>query len=211
MAVLANDLWAQARARIGMNFNDGLLGDENITGVIAALNSGVADFAAADRWDWLYNEGTISVVSGTTDYDTPANHSSTLWIARQNEQLQERQRKQSIQFYTASGTPVCYSVLNDKIRLYPTPTVTEDYRHGFYIGYPRVTGANLAALTASLDIPQQFLSLAELYVARKICLLVNDRERWSFVNDEIANETKNLRDDVLRASSPGVPQTRRDY
>lgn len=192
-----------------MNFPDGLLDfTSNPDGVVATFNSGVTDFSAAERWSFLYREGTISVDSGVTDYGTPDGHSSTLWIARGSQMLSDRQRKQAVAYYGMNGSPAFYSVLNDNIYLYPTPTVTEDYRHGYYISLGRATDETFDEDT--LDIPEQFQSLVELFVARKACILVNDRDRWSLVNDELNSEMKNVRDEVLRASSPGVPQTRTD-
>lgn len=206
----ALELWTGARSRVGLNGPDGLLGDTNIDGVLSALNSGLSDFASTDNWDFLYRETNVSLIAGTSTYATPADHISTMFLAIGNRLLLNRQRKQAVRYEGYGGEPAAYSVLNDTIRVYPTPTEAGTMTHGYYGGYAAVTGTYAGLSSVTLDIPTQFLSLAQLFVARQLAMVINDRERYQLINEQIASEKRAMQDNVLRSSSPGVVQTRGD-
>lgn len=213
MTITANDLWASARARIGLNFADGRLDDTNIVGVNTALNAGLADLASDHDWDWLYNEGTISVVAGTESYATPTDYMRTLWLATDlNEELSLRQRRDSIRFSGTTAYPRFYSVANSLIYISPIPSVSATYRHGYFTAFPEVDESTVANLAnVDLEIPTLFVPLAELFVAKQVAMMFKDYNLYQMLSGEIRELKKRIDDNSRRSLGPVAPQTRRDY
>lgn len=213
MSVTAGNLFYQARARVGLNFADGRLDDENIGGVLVMLNSGLVDLCTDHDWEWLYSEGTISVVAGTETYATPTNHLRTLWIADDtDEELRLRQRRDHIRFGGEQGDPAYYWIANDLIYLSPIPSNTATYRHGYYTIIPVVTDNSIANLqNTTLQIPPPFQNLAALYVAKQIALAFRDYNLLNAIKAEINEEKRRVDDNNRRSLGPVAPQTRKDY
>ena len=213
MTITASDLWTRARTRIGLGFTDGRLDDNNIDGVNALINAGLMDMSADHDWDWLYAEGTISVVAGTETYATPTNYMRTLWIANDtNEQLFLRQRRDSIKYAGASAYPRYFHVANSLIYLSPIPTKTATYRHGYFTHIPEVDETSIANLAnVDIEIPALFVPLAGLFIAKHICMSFKDYDTYKMIDSEIMALKKRLDDNSRRSLGPVAPQTRQDY
>lgn len=213
MSVTAGNLYAAARARVGLNFADGRLDDENITGVLVLINAGLNDLSVSRDWEFLYAEGTISVVAGTESYATPTNHLRTLWIADDtDEELHLRQRRDHIRFGGEQGDPAYYAIFNDLIYLSPIPNATATYRHGYYTYIPAVTDNSIANLqNTTLAIPLPFQNLAALFIAKQIALAFRDYNLYNAIKGEIADEQRRVDDNNRRSLGPVAPQTRKDY
>lgn len=213
MTVTAGNIYYSARSTVGLNFTDGRLDDENINGVLTFINLGLSEFYMSRDWEFLYAEGTISVVAGTETYATPTNHLRTLWIADDtDEELRLRQRRDSIRFGSEQGDPAYYSIFNDLIYLSPIPNATATYRHGYYTHIPVVTDNSIANLqNTTLQIPLPFQHLASLYISKQIALSLKDYNLFNTIKAEIADEHRRVDDNNRRSLGPVAPQTRKDY
>lgn len=195
-----------------MQFSDGRLDDNNIDGVLTLINAGLSEMSLDHDWDWLYAEGTITTVAGTEGYSTPTSHLRTAWLAEGTNLLSLQQRRKSAPYYGTTGYPSHYSVLADSIRFSPIPDGVYTIRHGYYTYIPKVTAANVAALSSTtISIPAPFESLAALYIAKQIALSLKDQQAYSLVVEEIRAEKQRLEDNVRRAISPMPPATRGDW
>lgn len=212
MTVLAGDLYAGARARIGLNFADGRLDDTNIVGANTAISTGLMELCAAHDWDWLYAEGTVSVVSGTTAYPLPTRHMRTLWLCDDNnEELQLRQRRDAIRYAEGTGRPRFFSILNNAMYLSPTPSEAATYRTGYYAYLPFQPAATIADLdNQALTIPDIYVPLASLYVAKSIAMMFKDYDAHKMILGEIRDELQRVSDNTRRSLGPVAPQTRSD-
>jgi len=212
MSITAGDLYASARARTGLNFADGRLDDNNIVGVNTAINAGLTDLVAAHDWDWLYDENIIGIVPSVESYRTPTNFMRALWLANDNnEELSLRQRRDAIRFSSGTGTPRYFSILNGQIYLSPTPSQAAVYRIGYYVQFERIDALTVAALDdIDLEIPDMFVSLATLYIAKNIAMMFKDYDAYRLLTEEIRAEMKRVADNTRRSLGPVAPQTRHD-
>lgn len=214
MSITAGQLYAGARSRIGLNFEDGRLDDPNITGADSAIIMGLTDLCAAHDWDWLYTEGTISVIAGTESYALPENHMRTLWVSNSNDQeIFFKQRRDAIKYHNLAGSyPRFYSILNDKLYLSPLPSQNETFRHGYYKYLPLVQASTIAELNdVDLEIPDLYINLATLYVAKNITMMFKDYDAYRLVTSEIKAELDRVADNTRRSIGPVSPQTRPDW
>lgn len=214
MTVTAGDLYAGARSRIGLNFEDGRLDDPNIVGADTVVNAGLTDLSTAHDWDWLYTEGTISVVNGTEAYALPANHMRTLWVSNSHDQeIFYKQRRDAIKYHNLAGSyPRFYSVLNDTLYLSPKPSQNETFRHGYYTYIPLIACATIADMAdVDLEIPDLYVGLATLYVAKNIAMMFKDFDAYRLVTGEIKAELDRVADNTRRSIGPVSPQTRPDW
>lgn len=212
MTVTAGALYAGARARIGLNFADGRLDDTNIVGANTAISTGLMELCAAHDWDWLYAEGTVAVVSGTTSYSLPTRHMRTLWLCDDNnEELQLRQRRDAIRYAEGTGRPRFFSILNNSMYLSPTPSESGTYRTGYYAYLAFTDAVSIAALDSqSLAIPDIYVPLASLYVAKSIAMMFKDYDAHKMILGEIRDELQRVSDNTRRSLGPMAPQTRSD-
>ncbi len=210
MTITAAALYANARSRLGLNFSDSRLDDNNVAGFNAAINAGISDLCAAHDWDWLYAETTIPVVAGTESYNLPTRHLRTLWVANDtNTELTLRQRRDAIKYAGQTGYPYFYSVLNDKMYLTPVPDSAATFRHGYYAYLAQIDAANITALSSiTYAIPDMYVALAALYIGKNIAMMFKDYDAYNMMNTEIKAELDRVADNTRRSIGPVAPQVR---
>ena len=212
MTITAADLYANARSRIGLNFTDGRLDDNNVVGFNAWINAGLQELASAMDWEWLYTEGTITVVAGTESYATPTDYNRTLWISDGDvQELSLRSRRNHIKYSGQSGYPRFYWVSNDLIYLSPVPSQAGTYKHGYYKTFAEVDESSISNLgNVDLDIPVQFRPLAAMFIAKHIAVGLKDYDAYRLLTEEINKEMAGIADNNRRSLGPVAPQTRPD-
>lgn len=222
MAYTAKDLYVNGLARFGMNFPDGLVGETNSRGVYSALNAGLAEFYVTHDWDFLLTNTTLTTAAGTQTYALPSGFGTlaSAGILSLNLELKVLQDRKRFMYGTVQGVPRFYTVDNDTLSLYPTPSGVNSILVRYYktIDPPNATSQGATALYTYLDtityatlLPAWVRPLAELYVAKNAALLLKDREAYKMISDAIAATRSTLDDNVRRSTAPVPPQTRQDW
>lgn len=212
LVVACSDLWSAAKARVGLNFADGRLDDNNMAGVLAAINAGLAELALDHDWDWLYAETTHTTAAGTETYSVPTNYLRTQWLAIEDTPLVAQSRRDAVRYYGQTAYPAFYSVSNGLIRLSPIPNGVYTVRHGYFTSFAKVSESTVSALSGvTLAIPVPFEGLAALYIAKQICLSFKDQAGYNLVIEEIRAEKQRLDDNVRRSLGPQAPSVRKDW
>lgn len=211
--ITAGDLYALARTKIGLNFQDGRLDDNNITAVNGFVNAGLIDLSVETDWDWLYDEETITTTAGVETYPLPRDYMRTAWISDDvNQELSQKQRRQAIQMFDKTGPPRSYFIANDSLYLTPVPSESVTLRHGYYTHLPTVDVATVAELDdEELEIPPMWWNFGALFIAKHIALAFKDYNLHQAVVSEMNEERRRLADNARRSLSPMVPATRRDW
>jgi len=211
MSITAADLYRQARAKIGVNFQDGRLDENNLDGAIAAVNGGLSEFSLRQDWEFLYDEGTFNTVAGTAAYDLPTDHIRTLWLAIEDRELRQEPRSSAVRFYDGRNTPAYFSILGGKIRLSPVPDEAKTVRHGYYRHLPPVESTSVSGFAAvEVEVPSYYVGVAVLYIAKHIALMLKDRDAYQLVTAELAGQLRVMEDNNMRSASPRSPKVRND-
>lgn len=213
------DTYTAARARIGLNFDDGLLDTSNPDGVLSVLNGALSELASDYDWPFLYAEVPLNLNQGQDVYPVPSGWLRTGFIVLKDSgnELVWRQRRAHFEF-PSPGEPRAFDTLGDRLLIAPTPDQAYRAVHGYYEhfehierdddGYPTLE-AQLA--DTDLDVPAPFDHLLVLYVAKNIALLIKDRELYQMFQTEIADIKAKNDDNRRRQQSTGRIKTRRDY
>jgi len=134
-----------------------------------------------------------------------------LWLAIDERELRQMQRRDSVRYYDGQGEPRFFSLLGNAIKVHPTPDAVYTIRHGYYTHIPKVTATTVSGLTATtLTIPAYYEGLAALFVAKHICLMFKDYNAYQAVTAEIKAQKATMDDNSLRSLAPRTPQTRSD-
>lgn len=222
MAYTAKDLYVNGLARLGLNFPDGLVGEENDRGVYTALNGALTDFYLTHEWDFLLTSETVTTTAADATYSLNANMDKVygVYCPSLGYELKPVQTRAAFSVGTAQGVPRYFTVNNGTLTLMPTPSSALDLTVAYYqrIPLPNATAQGATALYTYLDtlsyaslIPEWTRTLAELYVARHVALLVKDREAHGMVQEQIAAARRVMDDNVRKATAPVPPQTRWDW
>ena len=214
----AAELYDSARATIGLNFEDGLLGTQNESAVLTVINSGLNDLSIDHNWLFSYVEEEFQTVQGLDSYDPPEEWLMTSFLVVKDlgYELTPKQRRDHFA-YTGGGAPQWYDTSGDRLLIAPVPDGAYTIVHGFYTHLSNITRAStsypvfddqLAAV--SFDIPPTYLPLAVLFIARRLCLLMKDKEHYGMVEDQIKNVTRKMDDNRMRQTRPGRISSRRD-
>ena len=212
MSITAADLYTLARAKIGLNFQDGRLDDNNVAGVNAFINSGLMDLCAETDWDWLYAEDSFLTAAGVETYGLPRNHLRTIWIAdEQGRSLRLSQRRQAPRYFGVQTEPRFFSIANGTLYLSPVPNSPIRLRHGYIVHLSPVDVSAVSELDdIDLRIPPMWWNFAALFIAKHIALSLKDYNLHGAITSEMQLERQRLADNARRALGPMVPVTRED-
>lgn len=213
----AYDVWIGALARLGWNFEDGLLGDNDDVGVLSLLNDGLAEMSVDHDWLFAFGEETFDIEAGVDVYNTPLDWLRTSFLINQdgNYELYPLQRREH--HTMLPGVPRFYDTSGDRILIAPTPTEDGTLLHGYFTSIPRVVRNatlypevydQLAAVT--LNLPDPYTSLAVLYVAKNAALRIKDREAYQMVNEELASFRRKIEDNRRRQQAQPRVRARQD-
>lgn len=168
--------------------NDYDLSDENFISaaeLLGLFNEGIRDCERIihelhHEDKYFLNTGTISLVSGTSDYSFPTdiygNKLRHVWYQNgsQKYEITKLRRVEQVK-YSDTGNTYSFLVVNPtagpKIRLYPTPAETGAYVQLFYIRECRRFVASTTDATNTLELPngENLINQhARLGVARKM-------------------------------------------
>lgn len=210
--ITASDLYELARAKVGLNFQDGRLDDNNIAAVNMFINSGIMDLSAETDWDWLYSEESFVTSPGIETYGLPRNHMRTAWIADdEGRPLALAQRRKAVRYFNTQSDPRFYSVTSEMIYLAPVPSSAKRLRHGYFTHLPTVDVAEVADLAdIEFRIPAMWWNFAALFIAKHIALSLRDYNLLGAVTSEMQLERQRLSDNSRKALGPMAPITRAD-
>ena len=228
MAYTAHDLYVNGLSRFGMNFPDGLVGEENASGVYSVLNAAIAEFSLSNDWDFLLTSVSVSTVAGTQTValGNTAAYSRVLsaGITALNLELKVARKRDTYLWGTIRGVPRFFSAGSPAdvttLTLYPTPDAVYSITSLAYAAIPAVDpggqGASdlyayLGTISLAASLPTWVRPLAELYVAKHASLLLKDREAYKMLSEAIAQSHGMLDDNNRKATAPLAPQTRQDW
>jgi hypothetical protein len=155
------------------------------------------------RQPWLENSWSLAVVGGTSEYSfssitdgtyTPAEIISVIrptfklqWIGRD-----EAERRFVVGTSSTTGQPIYFQTWSQKLRLFPTPTVSETYT---IRGYRSPIDWVAAGAGSSPDLPVEFHDCVRIYVLASAYLQQEDSEMsgnyFNMFDDEMKKLSKN--------------------
>jgi hypothetical protein len=214
----ARYIYETALGRTGMNFEDGLLGVTNPTGVLAALNGALSELSVDHDWLFFYTEEIFTTSAGQSVYPVPTDwlRTSFLTIEEDGTELISRQRRDH--FGMADGPPRFYDTSGDRLLIGPTPDRRYRLVHGYFSHVPKIVEnttdyddvyAQLEDTT--IDVPTPFDDLVILYTAKNQALLQKDRAAYEMLLAEIKVFRSKIEDNRRRQQSTGRIKTRQDY
>lgn len=207
----ASDVYTAARARLGLNFPDGLLGEANTEGVAAVMNTALAEMVSDYDWPFLYAETEFEVYPGKSVYPVPDCWLRTAFLVLDGygHELVWRQRRTHFEL-PPDGIPTVFDTSGDQILIAPEPDGAYKVRHGYYKGFHRIpVGADLEDI--ELPIPPPFDQLLILFTARAMSVLIKDRELHQMLSGEINEYRSRVADNRRRQQTTGRVKTRNDY
>lgn len=220
----AKDLYLSALGRIGLPFDDGLLGVGNPTSVLAAVNAGLAEMSVDHDWLFDYAEGELEVYPGRTAYDIPSRWLRTAFLVERTSgvELRWKQRREHMRL-NAPGAPQWFDTSGDQILIAPEPSTATTLIHGYFRGYDRIDQLaaygdgedyeDVYAQLADVDItlPAPYDQLGVLFIAKAQCVILKDREHHGLIVEEIRTLKSTLSDNRRRQQATGRIKTRSDY
>lgn len=231
MTYTAADLYKNGLARFGMNFSDGLLGNDNATGVYAVLCGGIVEFYSSRDWNFLIGVGSDTVspsigqwVTLPSDFNKMAfvgtrnPHSSLSYVNVGSENVFGEDGNTDV----ARGFPRFYTVWYGQIEVFPMPQADVSIDYVYYKkidtstfnttdGSSTTPITSLASTSMDSTIPTDMRPLAELYVAKHAALLIKDREVYGMIQDEIRSTHAVVDDNLRKARATNPPKTRADW
>tara|TARA_R110000822_G_scaffold65970_3_gene161301 strand:- start:39 stop:674 length:636 start_codon:yes stop_codon:yes gene_type:complete len=207
MAQDLDDIKLNALDVFGYNANDPILDATTLTRLV---NSALQQLSTEFDWPWLYDEGTITTVAGTTDYAVPTNWSRTKWLAIDEDELQFRSLRDMRRIMGDTDIqrqPVFYATVGDtSIRLGQIPDAVYTVDHGYF--------KQEAALSAGGDAPlldSAYDDMLVMYVAKKMAMRKGETRDINQAQREIDAWLKRTRDNVRRTSAFPRIITRNDW
>jgi hypothetical protein len=213
----AYDIYFGALSRLGLNFDDGLLGSTNSAGVLSVLNDGLAELSVDHDWLFSYVEEEMAVSSGIDAYDPPTDWLRTGWLVEKstNTELKVRQRREH--FGMTAGMPRYFDTSGDRILVAPVPDQNYVLRHGYFTSIPRIVRDSTTWPTfydqlqaVTLVLPAPYDTLATLYVAKNIALLQKDRELYGMIDSDLGAFRRKIEDNRRRSQAVPAIKVRPD-
>ncbi len=191
----------------GYNTADPIIATADINDII----QGALDQISTEyEWPWLYAEGTITTVAGTTDYNVPTRWTRTLWLAYKHLELKYRSHRQMrhvIGDTTVTGQPTVFTTVGDtSIRVGRIPDAVYTLDHGY------VTSE--AVMTSDSDQPaldDAYDDMLVWRVVKGLAIRRGDTDMLQIANIENALWTERARDNVRRTSHTTRVNARRDW
>lgn len=214
----ALSIYKSALGRLGLSFEDGLLGEGNPDSVLAALNAGLDEMSVDHDWQFNYKEGEIRTAGNVDAYDPPSDWLRTAWIVDAYGRPLVFKQRQDHLYRQLTGPPAVFDTAGDKIYVAPVPDREYVLRHGYYATVDQIeldTEEGAGTLYEQLadidvDLPSPFDTLATLYVARAQALVLKDRELYGMLKEEISDYRRKMEDNRRRHQAPGRTRTRID-
>jgi len=207
MAQDLDDIKLNALDVFGYNSSDPLLDATTLTRLV---NSALQQLSTEFDWPWLYAEGTITTVAGTTDYAVPTNWSRTKWLSIEEDELlfrSLRDLRRIIGDTTVTRQPTFYTTVGDtSVRLGPIPDAVYTVDHGYF--------KQEAALSAGGDAPlldSAYDDMLVMFVAKKLAIRKGETRDINVAQREIDTWLKRTRDNVRRTSAFPRVKIRNDW
>jgi hypothetical protein len=202
-----DDIKTAALDVFGYNASDPLLDGTTMTRLV---NSALTQLSTEYDWPWLYAEGTIAIVAGTTDYSVPTSWTRTKWIAIEEDELafrSNRDLRRIIGDTSVTGQPTFYSTVGDtSIRVGRIPDAAYTADHGYFVAETALSaGTDTPALHAAYD------DYLVQHVAKKLAIRKGETRDVQTANNEIKAWEKRIRDNVRRSAAFPRVKVRNDW
>lgn len=217
----ALSIYKSALGRIGLPFEDGLVGKDNHDSVQSAMNAGLKEMSVDHDWLYSYTERDIQFTQGVTVYPTPQGWLRTGFIVLKDSglELMPLQRREHFRV-PSTGTPRYFDTSGDKILISPAPSTAVQAVHGYFERLPVIdfdpddpVYPDIYSYMADIDlgVPSPFDELIVLYVAKAVCVVMGDRDMHQMISSEIRDYRSKIEDNRRRQQGTGRIKSRQDY
>lgn len=170
------------------------------------INRGLRRLTSINDWPWNDAQETITTVGGTATATPAADWSRTINMQLNSIDLRHISPHEAGKYFSDTGRPLAFSITNELITFYPTPTGVYSITHN-YSTYE-------ATLTGDSDtpaLPDAFIDALVSHTLLLVSTKIRDTELYTMASRDVKDWEDRMADDTQRATGALRVTARSDW